>query len=62
MKYVLLIITILSCCYAIYANHSKKTVEICLAILIKKLYNPKNDYECNLILEELIHEFDKLEE
>lgn len=61
MTWVLAIITFSACGYAIYANYTKKSYEICLSLLIRKIYKPKNEQECQVIVEELLDEFDRLE-
>ena len=61
MKYILLIITVIACCYAAYCTYQRNVYEQALIMIVCSTYKPKNDEDCARIVEEILNEFNKVE-
>ena len=60
-QWIMFIITVLSCAYALYCQFRVKAFERGFILLAKLTYNPKTKEECEEIVRK-IHELDRLEE
>ena len=62
MKYILLVITIISCLYAIYCTYQKNIYEQAIIMIVLSVYKPKTIEECARTIEEILNELDRPQE
>ncbi len=62
MIWVLTVITVLACAYAIWCQYKQKTFEMAFEILVRKVYKPRTQEDMENLLEIIMNELDGTEE